>query len=41
MMSEVRVLPRAGGGVVIEAVLRRAPGPVLANEEEANRCRRA
>jgi len=34
LMSEVRVLERAGGGLVIEAVLRRAPGPVLCDEED-------
>ncbi len=41
LMSEVRVLSGAGGGVIIEAVLRLAPGPVLPNDEETNECRRA
>ena len=40
LMSEVRVVSRRGGGVMIEAVLWRAPDPVLRNEEERS-CRRA
>jgi serine/threonine-protein kinase RsbT len=35
LMSELRVLPRPGGGLLIEAVLRRPPE----RDEEAERCR--
>ncbi|MFT3774392.1 MAG: ATP-binding protein [Minicystis sp.] len=40
LMSEVRVFPRSGGGLVIEAVLWQEPGLVLRNEEDRS-CRRA
>jgi serine/threonine-protein kinase RsbT len=40
LMSDVRVVSRVGGGVVIEAVLWRAPEPGPRNEE-ASTCRRA
>jgi serine/threonine-protein kinase RsbT len=40
LMSEVRVISRPGGGSMIEAVLWRAPGPVLSNEETKT-CRRS
>lgn len=39
MMSEVRVESRPGGGLVIEAVLRRGPGRGF-RDEEAETCRK-
>lgn len=40
MMSEVRVQPRPGGGLMIEAVLRRGPERVLRDEEDGS-CRKS